>query len=53
MKVSILIGLLVGAMAFPFIILPLVGVGMVVWGFYVIFHDIVGSSLHHPHRQTE
>ena len=53
MKISILIGLLIGAMAFPMIIIPLTGVGMVVWGFYVLFHDIIGSRLHHHHRHTE
>ncbi|MCB0494524.1 MAG: hypothetical protein KDC79_00185 [Cyclobacteriaceae bacterium] len=53
MKISILLGLLVGAMAFPFIILPLTGVGMVVWGFYVLFHDIAGQHLLHHHRHTQ
>ncbi len=47
MKTSIIIGLLIGAMAFPMIIIPLMGFGIVVWGFYVLFHDIIWQSLHH------
>ncbi len=52
MKTSIIIGLLIGAMAFPMIIIPLMGIGIVVWGFYVLFHDIIGANLH-QHRHTE
>ncbi len=52
MKTSILIGILIGAIAFPMIIIPLMGVGVVIWGFYVFFHDILGSMLHH-HEPTD
>lgn len=52
MKVYILIGLLIGAMAFPMIIIPVTGFGMVIWGFYVLIHDIIGHNLHH-HNHTE
>ncbi len=47
MKTSIIIGLLIGAMAFPMIIIPLMGVGIVVWSFYILFHDIIWQGLHH------
>ncbi|MCF6352924.1 MAG: hypothetical protein L3J06_07925 [Cyclobacteriaceae bacterium] len=46
MKTSIIIGLLIGAMAFPMIIIPLMGFGIVIWGFYVLIHDIIFRSLH-------
>lgn len=56
MRTSIIIGLLIGTMAFPMIIIPLIGIGAVIWGFYVLFHDIIMPSLHqhHPdHRHTD
>ncbi len=52
MKTSIIIGLLIGAMAFPMIIIPLMGFGIVVWGLYVFFHDIIWLNLH-SHRHIE
>lgn len=52
MRTSIIIGLLIGSIAFPMIIIPLMGIGAIIWGFYVLFHDIVWPSLHH-HRHTE
>jgi len=52
MKISIIIGLMIGAMAFPMIFIPLTGIGIIVWGFYVLFHNIIMPNLHH-HNPTE
>lgn len=50
MRTSIVIGLMIGTIALPMIVIPLMGIGAVLWGFYVLFHDIVWPSLHHHHH---
>ncbi|GEM_PF-7015952 len=48
---SVLIGMLVGAMAFPMIIIPVTGIGVVIAAYYLLFHDVIWPSLHsHNHK---
>lgn len=51
MRTSIIIGLMIGTIAFPMIVIPLMGIGAIIWGFYVLIHDIIMPSLHHNHHQ--
>lgn len=50
---SILIGIVVGAMAFPMIMIPLMGIGLVIAAYYLLIHDVIWPSLHHPHHKHE
>jgi len=43
---SILIGILVGTMAFPMIMIPLMGIGVIVAVFYLLIHDVIMPALH-------
>ena len=50
-KTSILIGILIGTMAFPMIIIPLMGIGVVVGAIYLLIHDVIMPSFKHHHHE--
>lgn len=50
-KASILIGILLGVMLFPMIMIPLMGVGVVVAAIYLVAHELIMPLFHH--HQTE
>jgi hypothetical protein len=50
---SILIGILVGTMAFPMIMIPLMAIGVIVAVFYLLIHDFIMPALHHHHHNHD
>ena len=50
---SIVIGIIIGTMLFPMILIPLMGIGVVVWAIYLLIHDVIMPYLHqHNHEHT-
>jgi len=47
--ISILIGIVIGTMLFPMIMIPLMGIGVVVAALYLVVHDVIMPSFHHNH----
>jgi len=47
---SIVIGIVIGTMLFPMIIIPLMGISIVVWALCLLIHEIIKRiSQHHNH----
>ena len=38
---SIVIGIIIGTMLFPMILIPLMGIGVVIWAIYLLIHDVI------------
>lgn len=43
---SIVIGIFIGTMVLPMILIPLMGIGVVVWAIYLLIHDIIIPYIH-------
>lgn len=43
---SIVIGIFIGTMLLPMILIPLMGIGVVVWAIYLLIHDIIIPYIH-------
>lgn len=50
---SILIGIIVGSMAFPMIMIPLLGIGVIIAVFYLLIHDVIMPALHHHNHNHD
>jgi len=48
--ISILIGIGIGATLFPMIIIPVMGIGLLLWAVYLLVHDIIMPFIH-QHNQ--
>ena len=47
---SIVIGIIIGTMLFPMILIPLMGIGVVIWAVYLFIHDVIIPRFkHHEH----
>ena len=51
--ISIVIGILVGTMAFPMIMIPLMGIGVIVAVFYLLIHDVIMPYLQHDNHNHD
>lgn len=50
---SIVIGIIIGTMLFPMILIPLMGIGVVIWAIYLLVHDVFMPYLHeHKHENS-
>jgi len=49
MKTSILIGILLGVMLFPMIMIPLMGAAVVIAAIYLVVHDLIMPLFTHHH----
>jgi hypothetical protein len=50
---SIVIGIIIGTMLFPMILIPLMGIGVVIWAIYLLIHDVIVPRFqHHNHENT-
>jgi hypothetical protein len=50
---SIVIGIIIGTMLFPMILIPLMGIGVVIWAIYLLVHDVIVPRFqHHNHENT-
>ena len=48
---SIVIGIIIGTMLFPMILIPLMGIGVVLWAFYLLIHDVIMPYFHHHNHE--
>jgi hypothetical protein len=50
---SIVIGIIIGTMLFPMILIPLMGIGVVIWALYLLIHDVIMPYIHeNKHEHT-
>ena len=50
---SIVIGIIIGTMLFPMILIPLMGIGVVIWAIYLLIHDVIMPYIHErKHEHT-
>jgi hypothetical protein len=50
---SIIIGIIIGTMLFPMILIPLMGIGVIIWAMYLLIHDVIMPYLHeHKHEHS-
>ena len=50
---SIVIGIIIGTMLFPMILIPLMGIGVIIWAIYLLVHDVIMPYLHeHKHEHS-
>ena len=50
---SIVIGIIIGTMLFPMILIPLMGIGVVIWAIYLLIHDVIMPYFHeHKHEHS-
>ncbi len=47
---GLLIGMIIATMIFPMIMIPFMGIGIVIWGLYILVHDIVWNNMMHGHN---
>jgi hypothetical protein len=47
--ISIVIGIVIGAMLFPMITIPAMGISIVVWAFCLLIHEII-KRIHRDHN---
>ena len=46
-KTSVIIGLLIITMVFPMVMIPVMGIGVVIWGIYELFHVVTTPKIQH------
>ncbi len=50
---GLLIGLIIATMIFPMIMIPFMGIGIVIWGLYILLHDIIWNNIIHAKKGSE
>lgn len=51
---SVVIGILLGVMLFPMIMIPLMGIAVVIGAIYLIVHDVIMPTFqHHDSNHTQ
>jgi Na+-transporting methylmalonyl-CoA/oxaloacetate decarboxylase gamma subunit len=54
LTISILIGILLGTMLFPMIMIPVMGIGVVIAALFLLVRDVVMPLFHsHNHEQAQ
>jgi hypothetical protein len=51
--IGLVIGMIVATMIFPMIMIPFMGIGIVIWGLYVLLHDIIWNNIIHARKESE
>ena len=48
---SIVIGIIIGTMLFPMILIPLMGIGVIIWAIYLLIHDVIMPRIQHRNHE--